>query len=259
MYVRIMNMHVDSDLGIGGRVAIVTGAGGAIGSATAELLAQHGAVVVCADINEGAANETAGRLAHPGRHTVHAGDLGNAEGCRALIKDSYERHGRIDILVNVAGRLERVDFLDVTEAEFDQTYSAVMKSQFFLSQAVIPHMRAAKWGRIINVSSGLISIFGAVHYAVAKGGVMPLTQSLAKKYGADNICVNAIRPGQIDTPMLRGGLQPGDVEKYLENIPLTRLGRPLDVAHAVLYLASNWASFISGAELTVAGGDLLRP
>jgi NAD(P)-dependent dehydrogenase (short-subunit alcohol dehydrogenase family) len=152
-----------------------------------------------------------------------------------------------------------MDFLSVTEEEFDATYCAVVKSQFFLCQAVIPHMRAAKWGRIINISSGLISIFGAVHYAVAKGGVMPLTQSLAKKYGADNICVNAIRPGQIDTPMLRGGLQPGDLEKYVEDIPLGHLGAPQDIAHAVLYLASESASYVSGTELTVAGGDLLRP
>jgi NAD(P)-dependent dehydrogenase (short-subunit alcohol dehydrogenase family) len=247
------------ELGIAGRVAIVTGAGGAIGSATAELLARHGVRVVCVDLKEFSANQTVRRLPEPATHMACGYDLSRAAECLALVKDSYERYGRIDILANVAGRLNRMDFLSVTEEEFDATYSAVVKSQFFLCQAVIPHMRAAKWGRIINISSGLISIFGAVHYAVAKGGVMPLTQSLAKKYGADNICVNAIRPGQIDTPMLRGGLQPGDLEKYVEDIPLGHLGAPHDIAHAVLYLASESASYVSGTELTVAGGDLLRP
>jgi 2-hydroxycyclohexanecarboxyl-CoA dehydrogenase len=250
---------VSIDLGIAGRVAIVTGAGGAIGSATAELLAQHGALVVCADINTQSAEQTLRRLPESNKHMACAHDLARAQECRDLIKASFERYRRIDILVNVAGRLNRMDFLNVTEDEFDQTYAAVLKSQFFLCQSVIPHMRLAKWGRIINVSSGLISIFGAVHYAVAKGGVMPLTQSIAKQYGPDNICVNAVRPGQIDTPMLRGGLQPGDLEKYVREIPLGRLGAPLDVAHAVLYLASNMASFVSGAELTVAGADLLSP
>lgn len=247
------------DLGIAGRVAVVTGAGGAIGGATAELLARHGALVVCADIDKRRADGTLRRLVEPTRHMACGRDLSQAEECKALIKDSHERYRRIDILANVAGRLNRMDFLSITEDEFDRTYSAVIKSQFFLCQAVIPHMRLAKWGRIVNVSSGLISIFGAVHYAVAKGGVMPLTQSLAKKYGRDNICVNAIRPGQIDTPMLRGGLRAGDLENYVQDIPLGHLGAPLDVAHAVLYLASELASFVSGAELTVAGGDLLRP
>lgn len=247
------------DLGIAGRVAIVTGAGGAIGGATAELLARHGALVVCADIDKHGVGETLKRLGEPARHMACGRDLTRADECRALINETYKRYQRIDILANIAGRLNRMDFMSVTEEEFDRTYSTVVKSQFFLCQAAIPHMQLAKWGRIVNVSSGLISIFGAVHYAVAKGGVMPLTQSLAKKYGPDNICVNAIRPGQIDTPMLRGGLHPGDLETYVDDIPLGHLGAPLDVAHGVLYLASTWASFVSGAELTVAGGDLLRP
>jgi NAD(P)-dependent dehydrogenase (short-subunit alcohol dehydrogenase family) len=247
------------DFGLRGRVAVVTGAGGAIGGAIAELLARHGAIVVCADINRQRADQTRSRLEEPARHISCNHDLAHANECRALIRESYDRYARIDILANVAGRLNRMDFLEVTEEEFDRTYAAVIKSQFFLCQAVIPHMRAAKWGRIINISSGLISIFGAAHYATAKGGVMPLTQSLAKTYGPDNICVNAIRPGQIDTPMLRGGLEPGDLAKYVHDIPLGRLGCPLDVAHAALYLSSELASFVSGAELTVAGGDLLRP
>lgn len=252
-------MSLELDLGIAERVAIVTGAGGAIGSATAEILARHGVKVVCADINEQSADATRRRLPEAARHMAWQGDLARADECRALAQESHRRYGRVDILANVAGMLNRMDFLDVTEAEFDRTYGAVIKSQFFLCQAVIPHMRAAKWGRIVNISSGLISIFGAVHYAVAKGGVMPLTQSLAKAYGPDNICVNAIRPGQIDTPMLRGGLGPGDLQKYVQDIPLGRLGLPDDIAHGVLYLASEWARFVSGAELTIAGADLLRP
>ena len=252
-------MPSDLDLDIAGRVAIVTGAGGAIGGATAALLARHGAQVVCTDIDERTAEATRQRLHNPARHLACAHDLARADECRALAKAAFDRYGRIDILANVAGLLRRMDFLDVDEAEFDRTYAAIIKSQFFLCQAVIPYMRAARWGRIINVSSGLISIFGAVHYAVAKGGVMPLTQSLARLYGPDNICINALRPGQIDTPMLRGGLKEGSIEKYLEDIPLGRLGMPDDIAHGILYLASKWASFVSGAELTVAGGDLLRP
>lgn len=247
------------DLGIADRVAIVTGAGGAIGRATAEVLAEHGARIVCTDITRQSAEATRERLPDPARHVARGFDLGQASNCRALVKESHELHGRIDILANVAGVLNRMDFLGVEEEEFDRTYHAVIKSQFFLCQAVIPHMRQAKWGRIINVSSGLISIFGAVHYAVAKGGVMPLTQSLAKTYGDANICINAIRPGQIDTPMLRGGLQPGNIDKYIEDIPLGHLGHPKDIAYGVLYLASAWAQFVSGAELTISGGDLLRP
>lgn len=247
------------DLGIADRVAIVTGAGGAIGRATAEVLAQHGARIVCTDITAESAELTRERLADPARHVARGYDLGQARNCRALVNESRKLYGQVDILVNVAGILRRMDFLSVEEDEFDSTYHAVIKSQFFLCQAVIPYMREAKWGRIINVSSGLISIFGAVHYAVAKGGVMPLTQSLAKTYGGDNVCINAIRPGQIDTPMLRGGLQPGNIEKYIQDIPLGHLGHPRDIAYGVLYLASAWAQFVSGAELTISGGDLLRP
>lgn len=252
-------MTSDSDLDIAGRVAIVTGAGGAIGSATALLLARHGALIVCADINMPSAEKTRNSLPNPTEHMTDGSDLSRADKCHALVKTTLTRYGRIDILANIAGLLNRMDFLNVSEEEFDRTYGAIIKSQFFLCQAIIPPMRAARWGRIINVSSGLISIFGAVHYAVAKGGVMPLTQSLARSYGSDNICVNAIRPGQINTPMLRGGLKEGDLDKYIEDIPLGRLGTPDDIAHGVLYLSSKWAQFISGTELTIAGGDLLRP
>jgi 3-oxoacyl-[acyl-carrier protein] reductase len=252
-------MSSSLDLGIKGRVAIVTGAGGAIGSATAQLLAQHGARVVCTDFSENAAETTRQQLPDPSPHMARGYDLARASSCHALVTESYDRYGRIDILANIAGVLNRVEFLEVTEEEFDHTYQVVVKSQFFLCQAVMPHMQAAKWGRIINFSSGLIAIFRSFHYAVAKGGVMPLTQSLAKAYGAHNICINAIRPGQIDTPMLRGGLKPGNMESYLKDIPIGRLGTPQDIAHGVLYLASEWASFVSGTELTISGGDLLRP
>lgn len=241
--------------GIDGRTAIVTGAASGIGRATAALLAAHGARVTAVDID-------AARLATLDGCATAAADLSEPAQCERVVADVLAREGRLDILVNAAAILRRVPIPDVDAALWNEVMDANLLSQFALCRAAVRPMRRQKSGRIVNISSTAAFNGGANAssvYAISKGGVLALTKSLARQLAADGVMVNAVCPGGIDTPMGRFGFSEESWNAHFTaNVPLRRAGRPEEVASAILFLSSAWASYLTGHTLDVEGGLMLR-
>jgi NAD(P)-dependent dehydrogenase (short-subunit alcohol dehydrogenase family) len=244
--------------GLAGRVAVVTGAASGIGRATAMLLAGEGAKVTGVDIDDGGLRTL--DLRRDG--AAIAADLSRTAECERVVDETLRRWGRLDILVNAAGILRRVSIADVDEALWDRLTDTNLKSQFALCRAAARPMRKQKWGRIVNVSSTAAFNGGAKNssvYAIGKAGVLALTKSLARQFAADGVLVNAVCPGGIDTPMGLQGLSDDEwTSHFASSVPLRRAGRPEEVANAVLFLTSDWASYVTGHTLDVEGGLLLR-
>ncbi len=246
------------DLGIGGRVAIVTGAAGGVGQALVRALAEQGARVVLCDVNVIELEKLDQRL-RPGDHLVSAADVSQVSECQRLVQETLERYHRIDILVNGAAIIHRVPIEDVTENDWNKMFEVNLKSQFFLSRAVVAHMAQQRWGRIINFSSqGAISggFVSSAVYAITKGGVLTLTKSFARAYASDGICVNAVAPGGVNTEMMQ--ISPAQRDTFISQVPLGRLAEPDELVGPVLFLASQWSSYVTGAILDVNGGQLMR-
>lgn len=241
--------------GIAGRTAIVTGAASGIGRATAALLAAHGARVTAVDID-------AAPLATLDGCAAAAADLSEPAQCERVVADVLAREGRLDILVNAAAILRRVPIPDVDAALWDEVMDTNLLSQFALCRAAVRPMRRQKSGRIVNISSTAAFNGGANAssvYAISKGGVLALTKSLARQLAADGIVVNAVCPGGIDTPMGRYGFTDDSWNAHFQaNVPLRRAGRPEEIANAILFLAGDWASYLTGHTLDVEGGLMLR-
>jgi NAD(P)-dependent dehydrogenase (short-subunit alcohol dehydrogenase family) len=249
-----------SILGLEGRVAIVTGAASGIGKSAAEIMAAAGAKVTAVDVNAEGVKETAAGFAGSG-HTAEAIDLGDLSACDALIQRTAKREGRLDILLNVAAVLRRIDVEEVDEAEWDRLMNVNLRSQYFLCRAAGEAMKPRKWGRIVNVSSGagLVGGFvGATAYAITKAGIMTMTKSFAKDLGPHGITVNTLSPGSIDTPMQRTGMTPTTLEAARSRIPLGRMGLAAECARGAVFLASDLASYVTGHILAVDGGFLMR-
>lgn len=251
------------ELGLRNKVAIVTGAGGGIGREVALALAGHGVKTVVCDIDGKRARDTLSAIVAAGggdrAHLASVKDLSRMPDCTALIRETAETYGRLDILVNAAGLLRRIAIEEVDEAAWDAMMAVNLKSLFFLSQEACQVMKAGGGGKIINFSSqgGFTGgLSQSAVYNTAKGGILTLTKSFAKTYAADGICVNAIAPGMIDTEMMK--LPPGELQQLIGLIPMKRLGTPGEVAGTVLFLASDWASYITGATIDVTGGQLMR-
>ena len=227
-----------------GKLALVTGASRGIGQAIAEELAKQGAKVVGTSTSEEGAKRINGRVL----------DVRNAEQCDALIKEL----GDVAILVNNAGITRDNLALRMKDEDFDEVIATNLRSVFRLSRAVMRGMMKARWGRIINITSvvGASGNPGQANYAAAKAGVVGMTKSLAAELGSRNITVNCVAPGFIDTDMTKA-LAPPQREALIARIPLGRLGTPEDVAHAVAFLASPRAGYITGATLHVNGGMLM--
>jgi NAD(P)-dependent dehydrogenase (short-subunit alcohol dehydrogenase family) len=236
------------------RVAIITGGARGIGRAMGETFASEGARVVLADI-DASVNETA-------RETNARGfiaDVTDADSVRALMETTMRAFGRIDILVNNAGICPLTSFEKITRAEWDRVLAINLTGAFLCSQAVVSHMQRAQYGRIINLSSVAGKMGGVTvgaHYAASKAGLLGLTKSLARSYAPFGITVNAIAPVTTETEMTRGWSREV-MEKMKQSIPLGRLARVNDIAAAALFLASDEASFITGAVLDVNGGFLM--
>ncbi len=238
------------------RVAIITGGGRGIGRATAECFAREGARVVIADVASAAAEATVSRIREAGGEALFIPtDVRHADATRRLAQQTHETFGRIDILVNNAGITRDATLLKMSEETFDEVTAVNFKGVFNATQAVVPYMVEAGYGRILNAASvvALYGNFGQTNYVGAKAGVIGMTKTWARELGRKGITVNAVAPGFIETEMVRGV-----PEKVLEQVrartPLQRLGRPEEVAYAYLFLTSEEASFINGAVLSVDGG-----
>jgi 3-oxoacyl-[acyl-carrier protein] reductase len=251
-----------------GRVAVVTGAGSGIGRASAVMLAAVGATVVCADIDGGAAKATATSI-------TDAGGAGNATAVNVtsssevddLVQTAVRDHGRLDVMCNIAGIMHNSLVVDTTDADLDRVLAVNLKGVFYGCRAAARVMAAQGSGSIINMTSGAIDTPAPtiVCYAIAKAGVAQMTKTLAVEMGASGVRVNAIAPGWIVTAMTGRHFTNADGsidEERFQAVsapmrsaaPLGRVGQPDDIAYAVLYLASDASSFVTGQILRPNGG-----
>ena len=248
--------------GIEGRVAIITGAAQGIGRAVAETLATHGARVALVDVRVDALEETIAAIQERGGTAMALPtDVSQREQVRAMVDQVLSAYGTIDILVNNAGVLRNTPIVDMPESEWDLVMDVCLKGAFLCSQAVLPIMQAKRQGKIINVSSlaaRSTSVLGGAAYTSAKAGILGFSRHLAREAAPFGINVNAICPGATDTPMTRGGTSDEEhFERVGKAVPLGRWGTPYEQASAVLFLASEAASFITGATLDVNGGQVM--
>jgi NAD(P)-dependent dehydrogenase (short-subunit alcohol dehydrogenase family) len=248
------------DSGIAGKGVLVTGAASGIGRATAELFAASGANVYAVDRDEAKLVEVVRSL--PGTsHHARGFDLSDIGGITACVGEAQVALGHLDVLAHPAAVLRRQPLAEVTEEDWEFQHNINLKATFFLNRAAADAMAAqGAGGRIINFASTVWqtgSRADADAYAITKGGVVTLTRDFAYVYGKHGVLVNAISPGQIDTPMQRSESSTAALAAGTESCPLGRMGRPEEVASVVLFLASNHASFISGAVITVSGGAVM--
>jgi 3-oxoacyl-[acyl-carrier protein] reductase len=243
-----------------GRVAFVTGAGSGIGRAIARRFAEEGADIAAVDLNETAAAETADGVRALGRRAeaVRA-DVAVPSEVEAAAERTRAALGRIDILVNNAGLTRDVTIRKMTDDDWDRVIDVHLKGTFLCTRAVAARIRdGGRGGAIVNMSSisGKIGNFGQANYAAAKAGIVALTKVTAREYARYGIRANAIQPGLIDTPMTRAM---GDelLKARIGDTPLGRIGRPEEIANVALFLASDLASFVTGAVIEVTGGRYL--
>ena len=244
---------------LSGRVAIVTGGNGGIGLGMAKGMAAAGATIVVAG-RDAAKNAAAVKEIHGLGATASAiaVDVLKEESCRALIADTVKQHGRLDILVNNAGMSIRKQPQDFTAAEWHTVLDSNLTSAFLCSQAAYPAMKKAGAGKVINIGS-MMSIFGAAFataYAASKGGMVQMTKAMATAWAKDNIQVNSILPGWIDTALTRRAREQvqGLHESVLKRTPASRWGVPDDFAGIAVFLAAPASDFVTGASITVDGG-----
>ncbi len=244
------------------KVAIITGAASkrGIGKATARLFAEHGARVAILDLSAEAAAEAAADIGSG--HFGVACNVTNKADCERAAKAVLDRYGRIDILVNNAGITQPLKLMDIQPANYEAVTDVSLRGTLYMSQAVIPQMRAQQSGAIIGLSSVSAQrgggIFGGPHYSAAKAGVLGLCKAMARELGPDNVRVNAVTPGLIQTDITGGKLTPELKEEIKKGIPLNRLGDAIDVANCCLFLASDLASYLTGVTLDVNGGMLIH-
>jgi len=236
-----------------GHVALVTGATRGIGRAIALRLAEAGAKVVGTATTEDGANAIAQALGERGSAVVL--DVGDASAIDRALTEVETRHGGVTILVNNAGITRDNLLLRMKDEEWDAVMATNLKAAYRLSKAVLRGMMKARFGRIIQIGSvvGSSGNPGQANYAASKAALIGFTKSLAQEVGSRNITANCVSPGFIDTDMTRA-LPDAQRDKLLERIPLGRLGAPDDIAHAVLFLASREAGYVTGTTLHVNGG-----
>ena len=241
-----------------GRVAIVTGAGSGIGRATALDLAREGATVVVADIDVGRARSVEEEIKGFGKAYARRIDVTDAAAARELAKAINHDLGRIDILVSNAGWDRAMPFLDTDESFWDRVIAINLRGHLAMTHAVVPHMKERGWGRIVTVASdaGRVGSTGEAVYSGAKGGVIAFTKALAREVARHGINVNCVAPGLTDTPLLAGITEGADklMAAIIRSIPLGRVGKPEEVARAILFFASPDADYVTGQTLSVNGG-----
>ena len=246
------------------KVAIITGGGSGIGRATAVAFAAEGASVAVAGRQEDPLIETADEMQREAGGDAYyvVGDVTKEEDAERIVAETVDRLGRVDILVNNAGQIRRnLPLVETDEAVWDEMIRVNLSSVFLMSKAAIPHMLEAGGGAIVNNASSLalVAVPGVGAYSAAKGALVALTRSTALEY-APKIRANCVCPGLVETPLSHVDRPDFDEKKegFAAAHPLGRIGRPEDVALAILFLASDEASWITGTSLVIDGGFTLR-
>jgi 3-oxoacyl-[acyl-carrier protein] reductase len=244
-----------SDMKFEGQVALVTGASRGIGAAIAQELAQRGLKVIgTATTDDGAAKISQALAAFPGCTGKNL-NVNDAAAAEALIDSIVKEHGGLQVLVNNAGITRDMLAMRLKDEDWDAVLDTNLKAVFRMSRAVMRTMMKQRYGRIISITSvvGASGNAGQANYAAAKAGVAGMTRALARELGSRNITVNCVAPGFIETDMT-AGLPEEQQKALLGQIPLGHLGKPQDIAHAVAFVASPQAGYITGQELHVNGG-----
>lgn len=245
------------------KIALVTGARRGMGKAHALILAKQGAKIVVTDIDQAECQLVADEIkANGGEALAFKLDVTDSEEINQVFDQVIKQFGRLDILVNNAGIFSPKIALEMTENDWDKTININLKGQFLCAQRAAKEMAKNKWGRIINIASVAsgqtgVGIAGGAHYTASKGGVIGMTETLAIEFAPLGITVNVIAPGAIDTPMVSAAQIPKEaMDAMINRIPLKRMGRPEEISSAVVFLASEEASYITGATLFADGGWL---
>jgi NAD(P)-dependent dehydrogenase (short-subunit alcohol dehydrogenase family) len=247
-----------------GKVAVITGGASGIGRATARLLGRKGAAVAIVDENADEGSLTTQQIIGDGGQAIFIrADVSQATDCQHAIQQTLATFGQINILINNAGIMRRSTVLDLDEADWDRVMAVNAKSVFLMSRYTIPQMVKAGGGVIVNTASGWGLVGGrqAASYCASKGAVVLLTKAMALDHGPQNIRVNAVAPGDTDTPMLHSEASQLNLPEKLflaqaADRPLGRYGQPEDIARAILYLASDESAYVTGTVLVVDGGGL---
>lgn len=261
------------DLGLKGRVALVTGSARGIGKAIAKVLLQEGCSVVICDIDEEELSRTESELSKYGNVLAVPADVTDMDNVRRLVKTVVEKFGKIDILINNAGILGgEIPFHELSLDDWEAVYDVNIKGTVRVTKEVLPYMRKQGWGRIINIASEAASQPDDFkpHYDSSKAAILNLTKNLSKTYGKEGILVNAVSPATTWTPLVKEvferrakkegrsveEIRDEFVRKERRNVVLNRLAEPEEIANVVVFLASEKASYVTGANYRVDGGSI---
>ncbi|MEO7084921.1 MAG: SDR family NAD(P)-dependent oxidoreductase [Gemmatimonadaceae bacterium] len=241
-----------------GQVVIITGAARGLGRAAADRFYERGASVAVNVRDEARALALAESLGD--RALAVAGDVSAEDMPESIVARTLARFGRVDILVNNAAFARSTRFPELTAIEWREALDVNLTAPFLLTKAVFPAMKAQRYGRIINVSSTAgrtVSTLGGAHYTASKAGLLGLTRASAKELGPFGITVNAICPGLIDTELTHENASPELLDRIVAGFPVPRLGRAVEVADLICFLASETAGYMTGTSTDISGGDLM--
>jgi meso-butanediol dehydrogenase/(S,S)-butanediol dehydrogenase/diacetyl reductase len=244
-----------------GKIVLITGAASGMGAASAREFAALGAQVVIVDRDLDLAKKVAAEI---GVDPPVVGDVSDSAFCQHAVTSVIEKHGRLDVLINCAGIIVRADAQSTTDEEWQKIMGVNVNGVFFMSREAIGPMKKQGYGVIINFGSiwGSVGAAGVVAYCASKGAVHQITRAMALDHVKDGIRINAICPGEVDTPMLRSGrsrpITTEDLQKLADTVPMGRLADPAEIAKVVVFLASDAASYVTGSMITVDAGYTAR-
>lgn len=241
-----------------GKVAIVTGGGSGIGEATALTFAKEGARITVADVADSAGNNTVEQIRASGGDGIYVhADVTSASEIQGVVRETIGNYGKLDVLFNNAGIAMRLGVAELPEEDWDRCIAINLKGAYLGSKYAIPAMIANGGGSIINTASiyGIVGGLNRAAYVASKGGIVNLTRGMALDYANNNIRVNCICPGFTDTPLIKNFVEtPTKYKALVDQHPMGRLAKPLDVAYGALYLASDESAFVTGIALPIDGG-----